>query len=176
MNRHGRSALIKEVIEKLRKNIPEICIRTTVMVGFPGETEKDFEELCEFVSKTKFERLGAFKFSPEEGTLAAEMPDQIDEQTKQDRYDIIMQEQLAVTSELNEKMLGKTVTVLCEGFDPVSESYYGRSASDAPDIDTKVFFTNELGKKRVREGEFVKVKIDEILDYDLVGKLIREGE
>ena len=104
------------------------------------------------------------------------MPDQIDEQTKQDRYDIIMREQLAVSSELNEKMIGKTLTVLCEGFDPVSESYYGRSASDAPDIDTKVFFTNELGKKRVREGEFVRIKIDEILDYDLVGKIIREGE
>ena len=87
-----------------------------------------------------------------------------------------MREQRAVSSELNEKMIGKTLTVLCEGFDPVSESYYGRSASDAPDIDTKVFFTNELGKKRVREGEFVRIKIDEILDYDLVGKIIREGE
>ena len=176
MNRHGGSELIRSVIKKLRENIPEICIRTTVMVGFPGETEKDFEELCEFVKETRFDRLGAFTFSPEEGTPAADMPDQIDEQTKQDRYDIIMREQLAVSSELNEKMIGKTLTVLCEGFDPVSESYYGRSASDAPDIDTKVFFTNELGKKRVREGEFVRIKIDEILDYDLVGKIIREGE
>ena len=176
MNRHGGSELIRSVIKKLRENIPEICIRTTVMVGFPGETEKDFEELCEFVKETRFDRLGAFTFSPEEGTPAADMPDQIDEQTKQDRYDIIMREQLAVSSELNEKMIGRTLTVLCEGFDPVSESYYGRSASDAPDIDTKVFFTNELGKKRVREGEFVRIKIDEILDYDLVGKIIREGE
>lgn len=176
MNRHGRSALIKSVIKKLRENIPGICIRTTVMVGFPGETEKDFEELCEFVKETRFDRLGTFTFSPEEGTPAADMPDQIDDQTKQDRYDIIMREQLAVSSELNEKMIGKTVTVLCEGFDPVSESYYGRSASDAPDIDTKVFFTNELGKKRIREGEFACVKIEEVLDYDLVGKVIRKGE
>lgn len=170
MNRHGRSQMIKDTIAKLRREIPGICIRTTVMVGFPGETDEDFEQLCQFVKDAKFDRLGAFTYSAEEDTPAAEMDGQIDEQTKQDRYDIVMREQLSVTEELNAKFVGTTINVLCEGFDPVSESYYGRSYRDAPDIDTKVFFTNELGKKRIREGEIVNVKITETLDYDLVGK------
>ncbi|MBQ9510497.1 MAG: 30S ribosomal protein S12 methylthiotransferase RimO [Clostridia bacterium] len=170
MNRHGRSQMIKDTIAKLRREIPGICIRTTVMVGFPGETEEDFEQLCQFVKDAKFDRLGAFTYSAEEDTPAAEMDGQIDEQTKQDRYDIVMREQLSVTEELNAKFVGTTIKVLCEGFDPVSESYYGRSYRDAPDIDTKVFFTNALGKKRIREGELVNVKITETLDYDLVGK------
>lgn len=170
MNRHGRSQMIKDTIAKLRREIPGICIRTTVMVGFPGETDEDFEQLCQFVKDTKFDRLGAFTYSSEEDTPAAEMDGQIDEQTKQDRYDIVMREQLSVTEELNAKFVGTTIKVLCEGFDPVSESYYGRSYRDAPDIDTKVFFTNALGKKRIREGEIVNVKITETLDYDLVGK------
>ena len=170
MNRHGRSQMIKDTIAKLRREIPGICIRTTVMVGFPGETEEDFEQLCQFVKDAKFDRLGAFTYSAEEDTSAAEMDGQIDEQTKQDRYDIVMREQLSVTEELNAKFVGTTIKVLCEGFDPVSESYYGRSYRDAPDIDTKVFFTNALGKKRIREGELVNVKITETLDYDLVGK------
>ena len=172
MNRHGDSAMIKETIAKLRREIPDICIRTTVMVGFPGETEDDFVKLCEFVKETKFDRLGAFTYSAEEDTPAAEMDDQTDEQVKQDRYDIIMREQLGVTEELNAKFIDKTVNVLCEGFDPVSESYYGRSYRDAPDIDTKIFFTNEIGKRRIRTGEFVNVKITETVDYDLIGKAL----
>jgi len=169
MNRHGDSALIKGVIKKLRDEIPNIVIRTTFIVGFPGETEEDFRELCEFVSETKFDRAGAFPYSREEDTPAYDFPDQIDEQVKQDRADILMREQMAVAEEKNEKMVGKIITVLCEDFDPVSETHFGRSEADAPEIDGKVYFK---APTRIAPGSFVKVKIREVLDYDLIGRAI----
>ena len=138
MNRHGGKALIKDAIKKLRENVPGIILRTTAMVGFPGESEEDFTELCEFVKETKFERFGAFTFSPEEGTAAAEMDDQIDEQVKQDRYDVLMQTQLTVSEEKTSENIGKTLTVLCDGYDRIAEVYFGRSYADAPDVDGKV--------------------------------------
>lgn len=160
MNRRGDGALIRSVMKKLRE-IEGITIRSTAIVGFPGETEDDFNELCEFIREVKFERFGAFTYSREENTPAYNLPDQIDEQVKQDRCDILMREQLAVTEEFNEKQIGKEITVLCEGYDEVAEAYVGRSASDAPDIDGMVIFT---AKKRHRAGDFVKVKIEEIYD------------
>ena len=169
MNRHGGSALIRETVQKLKDRVPGIILRTTAMVGFPGETEEDFSELCEFVKETKFDRFGAFTFSPEEGTAAAEMKDQIDEQVKQDRYDCLMQTQLTVTEEKNAENVGKTITVLCDGFDAVAEVYYGRSYGDAPDVDGKVYFTS---RRRLNPGAFVEVKVTEALDYDLVGEMI----
>ena len=169
MNRHGDSKMIKEVISKLRREIPEIVIRTTFIVGFPGETEEDFCKLCEFVKEARFDRFGAFCYSPEEDTPAALLPDQIDEQEKQDRYDTVMATQLPIAEEKNAGKIGKTITVLCEGFDPVAEAHYGRSEADAPDVDGKVYFTST---RRLPEGEFYKVKIDEVLDYDLVGHVI----
>ncbi len=172
MNRHGNAAMIKETVAKLRREVPDICIRTTVIVGFPGETEEDFTELCEYVKEAKFDRLGAFTYSREEDTPAYDLPDQIDEQTKQDRYDIIMREQLRISEEKNEAMLGKRIRVLCEGFDPAAEIYYGRSADDAPDIDTKVYFKNALGKKRIKPGQFLDVDIEEAVDYDLLGTAV----
>ena len=168
MNRHGGSELIRECVKKLRERVPGIILRTTAMVGFPGEREEDFAELCEFVKEAKFDRFGAFTFSPEEGTAAAEMPDQIDEQTKQDRYDCLMQTQLTVTEEKNAENVGKTLTVLCDGFDTVAEVYYGRSYADAPDVDGKVYFT---ARRRINPGAFVEVKVTEALDYDLVGEV-----
>ena len=114
MNRHGDSAMIRETVKKLRDNVPGICIRTTVIVGFPGETDADFEELCEYVKEAEFDRLGAFTYSREEDTPAYDFVDQIDEQTKQDRYDIIMKEQLHISSAKNEKLIGKRMKVLCE--------------------------------------------------------------
>ena len=167
MNRHGDGAMIRSVIKKLRDNVPDMIIRTTVIVGFPGETEEDFTELCEYVKQAKFDRLGAFTYSREEDTPAYSFDDQIDEQVKQDRYDIIMRTQGEISEEQNECMIGKTVDVLCEAYDPVSEAYYGRSFADAPEIDGKVYF--RAPKKSVSEGEFVKVKITEAIDYDLVG-------
>ena len=170
MNRHGNSAMIKSVIEKLRREIPEICIRTTVIVGFPGETEEDFEALCEYVKEAEFDRLGAFTYSREEDTPAYNFDDQIDEDVKQERYDILMREQLHITEAKNENLIGKRMTVLCEAYDPAAEIYYGRTAADAPDIDGKVYFKNALGKKRIEPGTFVQVEIEEAVDYDLIGK------
>lgn len=172
MNRHGDSALIKEVISKLRAEVPGIVIRTTAIVGFPGETEEEFEQLCEFVKEAKFERFGAFPYSAEEGTSAALLPDQIDEQVKQDRCDVIMKLQMGISEQYNEKMLGKTVELLCEGYDPVSEMHYGRSAADAPEIDGKIYFSASSPKKRFAEGQMIKVRITDTLDYDLIGEAL----
>jgi ribosomal protein S12 methylthiotransferase len=172
MNRHGDSAMVRSVIAKLRREIPDIVIRTTFIVGFPGETEEDFEELCEFVKETKFEHLGVFPYSREEDTPAYSFDGQIDEQIKQDRADIIMREQLDINTANNERMVGKTITVLCEDYDPVARVHFGRSAADAPEIDGKVYFRAET---RIAPGSFVKVKVREVLDYDLMGRAITQN-
>ena len=169
MNRHGDSACIKDAVRRLREAMPDIVIRTTAIVGFPGETEEDFEELCSFVKETKFERFGAFPYSREENTPAAELAGQIDEQIKQDRYDIIMKCQNRVSAEYNEALLGSTVRVLCEGFDPVSEAFFGRTYRDAAEIDGKVWFT---AKKKPAPGDFLDVRITDTMDYDLVGEAL----
>ena len=169
MNRHGGKALIMETIQRLRDQVPDIILRTTAMVGFPGESEEDFAELCEFVKTVKFERFGAFTFSPEEGTAAADMDDQIDEQIKQDRYDCLMQTQLIVSEEKTAEMIGRELTVICEDFDPAAEVYLGRSYADAPDVDGKVYFKSRI---KIAIGDFVNVKITKALDYDLVGETV----
>ena len=125
--------------------------------------------LCEFVKEARFDRFGAFTFSPEEGTAAAEMTDQIDEQIKQDRYDVLMQTQLTVSEELSAEKIGQTLTVLCDGYDTVAEIHYGRSYADAPDVDGRVYFKSP---KRIAPGTFCEVKITEALDYDVVGEII----
>ena len=168
MNRHGGKALIMDAIKRLREQVPDIVLRTTAMVGFPGETEEDFTELCEFVKTVRFDRFGAFTFSPEEGTLAAEMPDQIDEQVKQDRYDILMQTQLRVSEEKNEEKIGIRLTVICDGYDEENQVYYGRSYADAPDVDGKVYFKSD---EDIAVGDFVDIVVTEALDYDLVGEI-----
>ena len=172
MNRHGDKKMITEVISKLRKEIPDIVIRTTFIVGFPGESEEDFVELCEFVKQTKFERAGVFTYSREEDTAAYDFDGQIDEQVKQDRMDLLMREQMEINEENNKKMLGKTLTVLCEDYDPVSEVHFGRGVGDAPEIDGKIYFHSD---KRIAPGSFVKVKIREVVDYDLIGRAIIES-
>ncbi|MGI6742788.1 MAG: 30S ribosomal protein S12 methylthiotransferase RimO [Eubacteriales bacterium] len=166
MNRHGGDTAIRDAVAKLRAIGPDMIIRTTAIVGFPGEQEEDFYELCDFIEETKFDRFGAFAYSREEGTPAADFPDQTDEQTKQDRLDKIMQLQYEINEELNEKKVGQTLEVLYEGWDPVAESCYGRSYADAPEIDGKIYFT---ARRRPKEGDFVRVKITEVLDYDLIG-------
>ena len=169
MNRHGGSALIRETVKRLRREVPGIVLRTTAMVGFPGEGEEEFSELCEFVKETKFERFGAFTYSEEEGTSAVTLDGKVDEQTKQDRYDILMQTQLTATENLGLEKIGKTEKVLCDGYDTVAEIYYGRSYADAPDVDGRVYFTSN---RRICAGEFVNVKITESVDYDLVGHTV----
>lgn len=169
MNRHGNGALIRDTVSRIRRALPDVTLRSTAIVGFPGETEKDFKELCSFIKEARFDRFGAFTYSREEDTPAYDFPDQIDEQVKQDRYDRLMSIQMEISAELNEKKIGKTLTVLVEGYDPVAEAYYGRSAADAPDIDGKVFVQAKKGL--LAPGEFVPVRIKEALDYDLIGVL-----
>ena len=167
-NRRDTSAGIKSIIDKLRRKIPGIVIRTTVIVGFPGETEKQYKELRDFIKETKFERLGVFEYSREEGTPAYDMPNQVPESVKKKRMEAIMSDQNRIHNDFNARFVGSELEVLCEGYDEVSESFYGRSYADAPDIDGKIYFSSP---KRIREGEFVKVAVTEVIDYDLVGKL-----
>ena len=124
MNRHGDGATIRDCISRLRREIPDIVLRSTAIVGFPGESEEDFAELCEFVKEAQFDRFGAFTYSEEEGTAAAEFENKVDEQTKQDRYDTLMSVQLAVSEKKLEKMVGKKIEVLCEGFDTVAGVHF----------------------------------------------------
>ena len=166
MNRHGDSAMIREVLANLRREIPDIIIRTTFIVGFPGETDADFEALCKFAKEEKFDHAGAFTYSREEGTPAYDFPDQIDEQVKQDRLDLFMRQQMEINEELNREKLGKVITVLCEGYDTVASVHYGRSAADSPEIDGKVYFKSPM---RVAPGTFVNVKVNDVVDYDLYG-------
>ena len=144
-------------------------MRSTAIVGFPGETEEDFDELCEFVKEAKFEHFGAFTYSREENTPAYDFTEQIDEQIKQDRYDTLMQTQLTVSEELSAEKIGQTLTVLCDGYDTVAEIHYGRSYADAPDVDGRVYFKSP---KRQAPGTFCEVKITEALDYDVIGEII----
>ncbi|MBQ3866387.1 MAG: 30S ribosomal protein S12 methylthiotransferase RimO [Clostridia bacterium] len=170
MHRHGGAAVIRSAVERLRKGVPGITLRTTVMVGFPGEKERDFAELVRFVKEAKFERLGAFAYSREEGTPAYSMDRQIPKKTKEARLDSLMRAQMDVAEEVNAAMAGQTVTVLCEGYDPVSERWFGRTDRHAPEIDGLVWFTS---RRKCKEGEFVSVRIEEAVDYDLIGKEVR---
>lgn len=169
MNRHGNGDTIREAIARLRASVPGITLRTTVMVGFPGETEKDFEELCAFVKETRFDRFGGFTFSPEEETEAALLPDQIEEEIKTERLDALMEIQLDISAELQANKVGSEILVLAEGYDIPAGIHYGRSAADAPDVDGKIYFS---APKRIAPGTFLRVKITEALDYDLVGEAI----
>lgn len=162
---------IRAVIDRIRTRIPDVILRTTLMVGFPGETEEQFEELSEFVKDTRFDRLGCFAYSAEEGTLAARMDGQIDEDIKQHRADVIMEQQMMIMAENNERFVGKTLTVLTEGFDRYGECYFGRSSMDAPDIDGKIYFTSS---KHLTMGDYVDVRITETMDYDLIGEAVYE--
>lgn len=171
MNRHGGSEVIRDAIRRLR-TVPGMVLRTTAIVGFPGETEEDFTALCEFLREAKFERFGAFPYSREENTPAYDFPDQIDGQTAQNRYDILMREQLAVSAAYQESRVGSVVRVLCEGYDPVAGAHVGRSYAEAADIDGKIWFTTPMENLRIAEGEMLDVRITEAMDYDLVGEAI----
>ena len=169
MNRHGDNRTIRDAIRRLREGVPGITLRTTAMVGFPGETEADFEELCAFIKETRFDRFGAFTFSPEEGTEAATLPDQIDEEIKAARLDTLMEIQLDISAELQRNKVGQIIPVLAEAYDIPAGIHYGRSAADAPDVDGKIYFS---APRRIAPGTFLRVKITEALDYDLVGEAI----
>lgn len=167
MNRHSTSASIRDTIARLRSAMPDIHIRTTMIVGFPGETEEDFEELIDFVEETRFERLGVFAYSREEGTVAGDMEDQIDEDVKAVRLDAVMMRQLDISREVNEEKVGNIMTVMVDGEDQEG-AYTGRTMYDAPEIDNTVIFDSD---RKLAPGDMVRVRIDDAFDYDLTGRM-----
>ena len=160
-----------EMIKKLREEIPDIALRTTLITGFPGETQKQHEEVLEFVDEMEFERLGVFCYSPEENTKAAEMEDQIEEEIKEERRDALMQLQQEIVFERTENMIGKVLEVFIEGKLTDENVYIGRSYMDAPNVDGYVFVNTS---QELLSGDFVKVKITGALDYDMTGELLDE--
>ncbi len=170
MNRRGDRQSLTALMRRIREKVPGVVLRTTFITGFPGETEEDFTELAEFARDVRFERMGCFAYSQEEDTPAALLPDQIEDEVKQRRAEILMDDQMRIMEEQGEQLLGQTLEVLVEGFDRYAECWFGRSYRDAPDIDGKVFFVTD--GKRPRLGSFVKVKINECMDADLAGELV----
>ena len=170
MNRKGNAQSYRKLIEKIRAKIPEAALRTTFITGFPGESEKQFENLHKFIKEVQFDRLGCFTYSPEEDTVAAAMPGQIDEQTKQDRNDLIMSDQATISEQKNNQKIGKTLEVLIEGYDDYIRCYFGRTEFDAPEIDGKIFFTTDTP---LVIGDFVKVQVNDCLEYDLLGEMVK---
>ena len=168
MNRRGTGAEIEALLTKLREKIPGLVLRTSLIVGLPGEGEAEFEELCAFLSRARIERAGVFTFSPEEGTPAAEMPDRADPETAEHRAELVATLQMGIMEAYSASRVGQTIEVLCEGYDRLAEYWYGRSAADSPDVDGKVFFPRGAG---VQPGQFVKVRITDVLDCDLIGEL-----
>ena len=168
MNRKSNGETIRNLIKRLRKEIPGVVIRTTVMVGFPGETKEDFEELYDFVKEARFERLGAFSFSKEEGTPAEKLKDQIHPMTKKSRYNKIMSLQQKIASETQQEMVGKELEVLIETKTFDGKYYVGRSYREVPDIDGLIYI--EMVDKAL-EGKFVKCKITKASGYDLIGEI-----
>ena len=166
MNRCSTEASIKDTIGRLRKAMPDIHIRTTMIAGLPGETKEDFAQLEAFVEEMKFERLGVFPYSKEEGTLAATMKGQVRQQTKEKRRDAIMALQCSISLEHNQAKVGQVMEVLVEGQDE-DGSYIGRTRYDAPDVDNGVLFTSS---RQLEPGDFVEVEIIDAFDYDLVGR------
>ncbi len=169
MNRTGDDKTLRELIAKIRSYMPDVVIRTTFITGFPGEGEEEFETLAEFVRDMRFDRLGCFAYSPQEGTPAFSFENQVDEQTKVDRGENIMELQRTIVDEKNEELMGKTVKVFVEEYDGYLDCYVSRSYMDAPEIDTLIYFTSE---NSYEEGDFVDVMITDIKDYDLVGREI----
>ena len=165
MNRHTDGAYIRKLVTHLRERVPGAVFRTSLITGLPGEGEAEFEELCEFLKEYKLERVGAFVFSPEEGTRAAEM-EYPETEVARERAERVAELQSRIMDEYNERCLGETMEALCEGYDPDEESYFGRTYADSPDVDGKIWFTSE---QHVKTGDFVRVRIVDTYDGELVG-------
>ncbi len=172
MNRPTTNESLRKLIQKLREKIPEITLRTTLITGFPGETEEQFQHLCDFVQEMQFTHLGCFPYSQEENTPAAKLPDQIDEEIRSQRAEIVMNQQTEIRYTYLQKKLGTIQLALVEGFDKWSDCYFGRTAEDAPDVDGKIFFTSP---KKLFPGQYVRVRLTDTLDYDFIGEVV-EGE
>ncbi len=173
MGRKSTQSILKQKITKLRQAMPDIAIRTTFIVGFPNETEQEFQELLDFIEEIRFDKLGVFTYSQEEGTPAANMENQIEEDIKQKRKDIAMEVQKAISAQYCEKQIGSIKQVIVEGKLPEQDIYCGRTMKDAPDIDGLVFFSS---KQELISGDFVKVLIKQASDYDLIGELFYADE
>lgn len=170
MNRNDDRKSLTELFKKLRKKIPGVILRTTFICGFPGETEEEFNELAEFIKEIRFERMGCFTYSKEEDTPAAEMDNQIDEEIKLKRQEILMREQMSIMEENSRNMVGKVITVLFEGYDDEYGLYYGRGVADSPDVDGRVYFG---AKKDIpKNGEFLNIRIDDFDNCDLIGEIV----
>ena len=171
MGRKTDSEQIRNMVKKLRENIPDICLRTTLITGFPGETEKDHETLMEFVDEMEFDRLGVFTYSPEEGTPASLMPDQVGEDVKEKRRNAIMELQQEIAYEAAAKMEGKSVDAMIEGKIADEDAYVARTYKDAPNVDGYLFIHTD---RQLMSGDFVKVRITGSYEYDLIGEICDE--
>ena len=169
MGRRTTKQELIEIIGKLRREIPDICLRTTLITGFPGETEKQHEELIEFVDEMEFDRLGVFTYSPEEDTPAEKMPDQIDEEVKEERQAELMELQQEIAFDNAERMVGREVLVMIEGKVADENAYVGRTYRDAPNVDGLIFINTD---EELLSGDFARVKVTGALDYDLIGELL----
>ena len=169
MNRTGDRASLTALVEKLRARIPGLTLRTTFITGFPGETEAQFTELAEFANEIKFDRLGCFAYSQEDGTPAADFPNQVDEREREHRAEIIMEQQEIRVTDAQQALVGTETEVVCEGYDRLFEMYFGRDASYAPEIDGMIYFS---AKRRLRTGEFIKIRFTDSLDNNLIGKML----
>lgn len=169
MNRHGNREALTALINKIREKIEGVTIRTTFIAGFPGETEEEFNELCEFVGEMQFERMGCFAYSEEEGTPAAKLPGMLDPEIRQSRADIINERQNEILDNLQESLVGKVLETIVEGYDAYSDAYYGRTTMDAPEIDTLIYFTCGF---ELDEGDIIEVEIMNVVDGELTGEVI----
>ena len=172
MNRRGDGDFLRQLFVKLREQIPGLVLRTSVITGLPGESEEEFAELCEFLKEQRLERVGAFPFSPEDGTPAAEM-DHVDSETAQARAQLVETIQSRIMDDYNAAMIGKTVQVLVDGYDEEFEQFFGRTYADSPEIDGRVWIAAE---ESLMEGNFVTVCIDGIFDGELTGYLVEEKQ
>lgn len=175
MNRHCTGDSLRELVSKLRREIPGITLRTTFITGFPGETEEQFNALGEFAEELHFERMGCFAYSEEEGTPAAKFPDMVDEDIREHRKEILEEQQDTRVAELYGKMIGTTAEVVVEGYDKyLAEGgmFFGRSAMFAPEIDGMIYFTVPQGAKKPSISDFVQVRLDDVIDNNLLGEMI----
>ena len=162
---------MRQMIGRLRARIPDICLRTTLISGFPGETQEDFEELYRFVNEMEFDRLGVFAYSQEEGTSAAGMPEQVEEAVKEARRDELMELQQAIAFEKAEDMVGRVLTVMIEGKVADEDTYVARTYRDAPNVDGYLFVNTSAN---LMTGDFVKVQVVDSNEYDLIGEIYHE--
>ncbi len=173
MRRGGDAESLRVLFAKLRERIPGITLRTTLMTGFPGETEEDFAELSAFMEEMRFDRMGCFSYSEEEQTVAASMPDMVEEEVRLHRAEMLTEQQMTISYALNEQRMETVTEAVIEGYDKWAECWFGRTAADAPDIDGKLFIAGTPADG-YRVGQYVKVEITDMLDFDLIGEVVAD--